>query len=89
MVSGTSFAYPNVIDLYGCGSPNVFKVLLMLAETELPHCMHEVGVHRAEQFTPAFRGLNPNSKVPVIVDREGPADVGRRYDAVSRRTRLD
>jgi GST-like protein len=62
-----------MIDLYGCGSPNVFKVLLMLAETELPYCMHEVGVHSAEQFAAAFRGLNPNSKVPVIVDRDGPA----------------
>jgi GST-like protein len=66
-----------MIDLYGCGSPNVFKVLLMLAETELPYCMHSVGVHSAEQFTPTFRGLNPNSKVPVIVDRDGPA--GQRH----------
>lgn len=66
-----------MIDVYGCGSPNVFKVLLMLAETELPYCMHAVGVQNAEQFTPAFRELNPNCKVPVIVDRDGP--VGQRH----------
>lgn len=62
-----------MIELYGCGSPNVFKVLLMLAETQLPYRLHEVRVHCAEQFTQKFRHLNPNSKVPVIVDNDGPA----------------
>ncbi len=61
-----------MIDLYGCGSPNVLKVLLMLEETELPYRLHEVKVHAGEQFTPQFLRLNANNKVPVIVDDDAP-----------------
>jgi GST-like protein len=60
----------SMIDLYGCGSPNVLKVLLMLEETGLPYLLHEVNVHAGEQFTPQFLQLNPNNKVPVIVDHD-------------------
>src|SRR5665213_124901 len=62
-----------MIDLYGTGSPNVFKILLMLAETELPYRLHDVAVLPGEQYSEAFRQLNPNGKVPVIVDPDGPA----------------
>ena len=57
-----------VIDLYGCGSPNVLKVLLMLEELELCYRFHKVEVHAAEQYSPQFLALNPNNKVPVLVD---------------------
>ena len=59
-----------MIDLYGCGSPNVLKVLLVLEELELPYRFHKVNVHAAEQFSPEFLQLNPNNKVPVIVDHD-------------------
>ena len=59
-----------MIDLYGCGSPNVLKILLMLEETELPYRLHAVNVHAGEQFREEFLALNPNAKVPVIVDHD-------------------
>jgi GSH-dependent disulfide-bond oxidoreductase len=64
-----------VIDLYGMTSPNVLKVVLMLEETELPYRFHWVNVWKGEQFRPEFMRLNPNCKVPVIVDEDGPGGV--------------
>jgi len=61
-----------MIELYGCGSPNVFKVMLMLSELDLPYRLHRVDMTRSEQFGPELTALNPNQKVPVIVDPEGP-----------------
>ncbi len=61
-----------MIDLYASGSPNVLKVLFMLSEVELPYTLHHVRVMAGEQYSPAFLALNPNAKVPVIVDHEGP-----------------
>lgn len=61
-----------MIELYGCGSPNVFKVMYMLAETGLPWTLRRVKVSHGDQFEPAFVAMNPNSKVPVIVDTDGP-----------------
>jgi GST-like protein len=53
-------------------SPNVVKIILMLEEIELPYQFHWVNVWAGEQFAPEFVRLNPNSKVPVIVDADGP-----------------
>lgn len=61
-----------MIELYGMASPNVLKVLLMLEELELPHVVRRVDIWCEEQFSDAFRALNPNSKVPVLVDPDGP-----------------
>jgi GST-like protein len=61
-----------MIDLYAIGSPNVLKVLLLLEELELAYRLHRIDIFGAEQFTPEFRALNPNCKVPVIVDPDGP-----------------
>lgn len=61
-----------MIELYGCGSPNVAKVLLLLSELELPYRLKVVDISRSEQHEPAFLALNPNAKVPVIVDHDGP-----------------
>jgi GST-like protein len=68
-----------VIELYGMTSPNVIKIVLMLEEIELPYQFHWVSVFRGDQFAPDFVRLNPNSKVPVIVDSEGPD--GKPYAA--------
>ena len=61
-----------MIKLYGSGTPNVFKVLFLLGETGLDFEVERVNVMAQEQFTPEFIDLNPNSKVPVIVDNDGP-----------------
>jgi GST-like protein len=61
-----------MIDLYGSGSPNVVKVLFMLGETELPFEIQYVNVMAGENFDPVLVALNPNAKIPVIVDHDGP-----------------
>ena len=62
-----------MITLYGMGSPNVVKVYIALEELALPYTVHPVDVFSGKQFDAAFLKLNPNAKVPVIVDPEGPA----------------
>ncbi len=62
-----------MIDLYGMASPNVLKVVLMLHEVGLPYEFRHVNMMAGMQYTPEFRALNPNGRVPVIVDHEGPA----------------
>jgi len=61
-----------MITLYSGGTPNVAKVLLMLCETGLAFGLHPVDVTAEQQFAPEFVALNPNSKIPVIVDSDGP-----------------
>jgi GST-like protein len=61
-----------MITLYGGGTPNVYKVLIMLGETGLPFETKVVNVLAQEQFRPEFVALNPNMKIPVIVDHDGP-----------------
>jgi len=61
-----------MIDLYASTTPNVLKIVLMLEETELPYALKPVNVWKGEQFTEEFIRLNPNSKVPVIVDHDVP-----------------
>jgi GSH-dependent disulfide-bond oxidoreductase len=52
------------------GSPNVVKIYIALEEMGLPYAVHPVDVFGEAQFSPEFLRLNPNAKVPVIVDRE-------------------
>jgi GST-like protein len=66
-----------MIDLYALTSPNVQKIYIMLEETKLPHKEHFVDVWKGEQYNPDFIKINPNSKIPVIVDHEGPG--GKPY----------
>src|SRR3981189_1545877 len=61
-----------MIDLYAMGSPNVVKIYIALEEMGLPYTAHPVGVFAEVRFSPEFLRLNPNAKVPVIVDSEGP-----------------
>jgi len=61
-----------MIDLYALTSPNVQKIYIMLEECGLPYQEHFVDVWKGDQFKPEFVKLNPNGKIPVIVDREGP-----------------
>jgi GSH-dependent disulfide-bond oxidoreductase len=66
-----------MIDLYAMGSPNVVKIYLALEEMGLPYTVHPVDVFGEAQFDPEFLKLNPNSKVPVITDHDGPG--GKPY----------
>lgn len=61
-----------MIDFYAMGSPNVVRVYIALEELGLPYTVHPVDVFGGSQFDEKFRRLNPNAKVPVIVDGEGP-----------------
>ena len=49
-------------------TPNNWKVAIAVKETALPHKLRQVNLAAGEQFSPAFRALNPNSKTPVMVD---------------------
>jgi len=61
-----------VIDLYTWSTPNGRKVSIMLEECALPYRVHAVNIGKGEQFTPEFLALNPNNRIPAIVDSEGP-----------------
>lgn len=61
-----------MIDLYTFGTPNGRKVSVMLEETGLEYRVHTVDLAKGEQFAPDFLKINPNNKIPAIVDRNGP-----------------
>jgi GST-like protein len=61
------------IDLYTWGTPNGHKVSIMLEEVGLPYTVHAVNISRNESWTPEYLAMNPNGKIPVIVD----PDAGR------------
>lgn len=66
-----------MMTLYGMGSPNVVKIYIALEELALPYKVAPVDVFSGKQFDDAFLKLNPNAKVPVIVDPDGPG--GKPY----------
>lgn len=61
-----------MIRFYFHPTPNPAKVALLLEETGLPYEMIPVDTGKGEQHRPAFRAINPNGKVPAIVDTDGP-----------------
>ncbi|WP_303983690.1 glutathione binding-like protein [Dongia mobilis] len=61
-----------MIDLYSWATPNGHKAHIMLAETDLPYRLHRIDIGKGDQFRPDFVAINPNSKIPAIVDQEGP-----------------
>ena len=61
-----------MIRFYFHPTPNPFKVALFLEESGLAYEVVPVDTSKGEQHTPAFRAINPNGKVPAIVDTEGP-----------------
>ena len=60
------------IDLYTWGTPNGRKVSVMLEECGLAYAVHKIDISKNDQFTPEFVAINPNSKIPAIVDPDGP-----------------
>jgi GSH-dependent disulfide-bond oxidoreductase len=61
-----------VIDLYTWTTPNGRKVSIMLEELGLPYRVHPINIGKDDQFKPDFIKINPNSKIPAIVDPDGP-----------------
>ncbi|TAN52057.1 MAG: glutathione S-transferase family protein, partial [Betaproteobacteria bacterium] len=61
-----------MIDLYTWSTPNGRKVSILLEECGLPYRVHAVNIGKGEQFADAFVAINPNSKIPAIVDSDGP-----------------
>lgn len=62
-----------MIDLYTWSTPNGRKVSIMLEECGLAYAVHPINIGKnIDQFTPQFVRINPNSKIPAIVDSDGP-----------------
>ena len=64
--------HPDRIQLYSLPTPNGVKVSIMLEETELPYEAHLVSFDTNDQMTAEFLSLNPNNKIPAIIDPNGP-----------------
>jgi GSH-dependent disulfide-bond oxidoreductase len=64
--------YPDRLQLYSLPTPNGVKVSIMLEETGLPYEVHLVDFNKDDQKTPEFLSLNPNGKIPAIIDPNGP-----------------
>jgi GST-like protein len=64
--------HPDRIQLYSLPTPNGVKVSIMLEETGLPYEPHLVRFDANDQMTPEFLSLNPNNKIPAIIDPNGP-----------------
>jgi GSH-dependent disulfide-bond oxidoreductase len=61
-----------MIDLYTWATPNGRKISIMLEETGLPYRVHPINIGQGEQFKPEYLAINPNGKIPSIVDADGP-----------------
>jgi GST-like protein len=63
---------PEIIQLYSLPTPNGVKASIMLEETGLPYEPHLVDFQSNDQLSPEFLSLNPNNKIPAIIDPNGP-----------------
>jgi len=63
---------PEIIQLYSINSPNGIKVATALEELELAYESHLVNLFADDQHRPEYVSLSPNSKIPVIIDPDGP-----------------
>ena len=59
-----------MIDLYTSPTPNGWKVAIALEELELPYQTHILQLSEMKQYEDWFKAMNPNSRIPVIVDRD-------------------
>jgi GST-like protein len=64
--------HPDRLQLYSLNTPNGVKVSIMLEEIGLPYEAHRVEIGKNESWTPEFLSLNPNGKIPAILDPKGP-----------------
>lgn len=66
--------HPERLQLYSLPTPNGVKVSIMLEELGLPYEAHLVSFETNDQLSPEFLSLNPNNKIPAILDPNGPND---------------
>ncbi len=59
-----------MIELYTFSTPNGRKPAIMLEEVGLPYTIHTINIAKGEQFTPEYVAINPNSKIPAILDQD-------------------
>ncbi len=64
--------HPDRIQLYSTPTPNGVKVSIMLEETGLPYEPHFIDIGKNETWVPEYLALNPNGKIPAIIDPDGP-----------------
>ena len=64
--------HPDRLQLYSLNTPNGVKVSIMLEEISLPYEAHLVDIGANETWTPEVLSLNPNGKIPAILDPDGP-----------------
>jgi GST-like protein len=61
-----------MIQLYTWATPNGKKVSIMLEEAELPYEVHPINIAKGDQLKPEYLAINPNNKIPAIIDSDGP-----------------
>lgn len=61
-----------MIQLYTWGTPNGKKVSIMLEELGLPYEVHPINIGQGDQMKPEYLAINPNNKIPSIIDTDGP-----------------
>ena len=64
---------PDILQLYSFPTPNGVKVSIALEEIGLPYEAHTINIGKNESWTPEFLSLNPNGKIPAILDPNGPS----------------
>jgi GSH-dependent disulfide-bond oxidoreductase len=67
--------HPDRLQLYSLPTPNGVKVSIALEEMGLPYEPHAIDIGKNESWTPEFLSLNPNGKIPAIIDPNGPGGV--------------
>ena len=63
--------HPDRIQLYSLATPNGKKAAIALEELGLPYEAHTVNIRKGEQFTDEYVAINPNSKIPAMIDPVG------------------
>ena len=61
-----------MIQLYTWATPNGKKASIMLEEVELPYEVHPINIAKGDQLKPEYLAINPNNKIPAIIDSDGP-----------------
>jgi GST-like protein len=64
--------HPDILQLYSTPTPNGVKVSIMLEEIGLPYEVHSINIGKNETWIPEYLALNPNGKIPAIIDPNGP-----------------
>jgi len=64
--------HPDRLQLYSVPTPNGVKVSIALEEIGLPYEVHAINIGQNETWTPEYLSLNPNGKIPAIIDPHGP-----------------